>query len=341
MRSLRKADIARLILGDRPRLPQQAEGVAFAPANIALCKYWGKRNEELNLPITSSLSVSLARLGTTTRLSVLSAAAADEVLLNGTPVPGRHKFAKGVTAFLNLFRPACTFCYRVDTVNTVPTAAGLASSASGFAALTLALNNLHQWKLETRHLSILARLGSGSASRSVHKGFVEWNAGADEDGMDSYAVPVPGGWPDLRVGLVKVSTAQKDLSSRQAMKRTRRTSALYEAWPVKVAHDLNIIREAIATRDFELLGRTAESNALAMHATGLAAWPPVLFWLPESLAVMHRIWALREQGLGLFFTMDAGPNVKLLFLAGDTAKVQEHFPDVEIVAPFTASGEPV
>jgi len=334
MRSLRKADVVRMILGDRPRLPQQAEGRAFAPSNIALCKYWGKRNEELNLPITSSLSVSLGRLGTTTTVAVRAGGTADEIYLNGMPVPARHKFAKGVTGFLNLFRPQSTLFYRVDTVNTVPTAAGLASSASGFAALTLAVNDLCRWNLEPRHLSILARLGSGSASRSIYQGFAEWQAGADVDGMDSYAVPVEGSWPDLRLGLIKVSIAEKAVSSRQAMKRTRRTSALYEAWPVKVAHDLVVVKEAINAHDFTLLGQTAESNALTMHATGLAAWPPVLFWLPESVAVMHRIWTLREQGLPVYFTMDAGPNVKLLFQAADTPAIQQHFPEAEVVAPF-------
>jgi|APTNR8051073442_1049403.scaffolds.fasta_scaffold00006_122 diphosphomevalonate decarboxylase len=334
MRALRKADVVGLVLGKLSCMPQQAEGRAFAPSNIALCKYWGKRNEELNLPITSSLSVSLGHLGTTTLITMRSGGVADEILLNGAAVPTRQAFARGVTGFLNLFRPNPSMFYRVETVNTVPTAAGLASSASGFAALTLAVDQLCRWKLTSRQLSILARLGSGSAARSVYRGFVEWKAGANENGMDSFAVPVRGAWPELRLGLVKVSTAEKAISSREAMKRTRLTSAFYEAWPVKVAHDLLIIKEAIAMRDFKTLGQTTESNALAMHATGLAAWPPVLFWLPESVAVMHRIWALREAGLALFFTMDAGPNVKLLFLAADTPAVQQHFPGVEIVTPF-------
>lgn len=333
MASLKKADIVRMILGERARVPRKAEGRAFAPANIALCKYWGKRNEELNLPITPSLSVSLGTLGSTTRIAVREGASADEVMLNGKPVPPRSKFAKAIGYYLNLYRPPGVF-FRLDTENTVPTAAGMASSASGFAAFVRALDDLFDWRLAPRHLSILARLGSGSACRSLYDGFVEWQAGAEEDGMDSYAEPVPGTWPALRLGVVKVSVAEKEISSRDAMKRTRRTSALYEAWPVKVAHDLALIKDAIESRDFELLGRTAESNALAMHATGMAAWPPVLFWLPDSVAVMRRIWSLREAGHAVYFTMDAGPNVKLLFLATDTALVQEHFPGVELVAPF-------
>ena len=334
MRSLKKADVVRLLLGDRlGRMPVKFCATAFAPANIALCKYWGKRNEELNLPITSSLSISLGTLGTTTRVC-LAGSPADEVVLNDAPLPTRGKFAKALSTYLDLFRPSPTVFFRVETRNTVPTAAGMASSASGFAALVLALNELFGWKLENRHLSILARLGSGSACRSVLKGFVEWDAGADEDGMDSHASQVNGSWPSLRVGVLKLSEAEKDISSRQAMKRTRRTSALYEAWPVKVAHDLSILKEAIDARDFDLLGRTSESNALAMHATGLAAWPPVLFWLPESVGTMHRIWDLREKGLPLYFTMDAGPNVKLLFQAEHETAVRDAFPAVDTVAPF-------
>lgn len=323
-----------MILGDRlGKMPVTFCATAFAPANIALCKYWGKRNEELNLPITSSLSVSLGMLGTTTKVC-LSAKPSDEFLLNEQPVPARSKFAKALTAYLNLYRPSPTVFFRVETRNTVPTAAGMASSASGFAALVLALNELFGWKLESKHLSILARLGSGSACRSLFKGFAEWSAGADEDGMDSYAEPVRGTWPKLRLGVVKISEEEKAISSRVAMKRTRTTSSLYESWPVKVAHDLALIKEAIAARDFDLLGRTAESNALAMHATGLAAWPPVLFWRPESVAAMHQIWSLREKGLALFFTMDAGPNIKLLFQSTDETAVKLQFPSAEIVAPF-------
>jgi diphosphomevalonate decarboxylase len=118
------------------------------------------------------------------------------------------------------------------------------------------------------------------------------------------------------------------------MKRTRRTSALYEAWPVKVAHDLALLKDALSAGDFDSFGRVSESNALAMHATMIGAWPPVLYWLPESVAVMHDIWRAREDGLRVYFTMDAGPNVKLLFLAEDTDAVKKFFPGVEVVAPF-------
>ncbi|MCS6770608.1 MAG: diphosphomevalonate decarboxylase, partial [Kiritimatiellae bacterium] len=228
-----------------------------------------------------------------------------------------------------------TVFFRVETRNSIPTAAGLASSASGFAALALALNDFFGWDLPHNHLSILARLGSGSACRSIFLGFVEWEAGADEDGMDSFAVPLSTQWPELRIGVLTISEDQKAISSREAMKRTRRTSSLYESWPVKVAHDLALIKEAIEGRNFELLGQTAESNALAMHATALAAWPPILFWHPRTVSIIHDIWALRENGLPIYFTIDAGPNIKLLFPQTIENEVRNVFPDATVIAPFS------
>lgn len=329
---MKKIDVVKRLLAGRSLEPKNREGSAFAPSNIALCKYWGKRNDELNLPVTSSLSVSLGQLGTRTTISI--GGSGDIVTLNGRPVPPKSDFAAGVHQFLHLIQPGRRIGFRVDTHNSIPTAAGLASSASGFAALALALDNLFGWNLDRKQLSILSRLGSGSASRSVYQGFAEWYAGERADGMDSFAEPFPHPWPDLRVGLLTVSAEEKKIGSREAMKRTKETSTLYTAWPAKVKKDLALVRESIKARDFELLGRVAESNALTMHATSLGAWPPVLFWLPESVALMHKIWALREDGLKIYFTMDAGPNLKLLFLAKNSRAVQKHFPRVEIVAPF-------
>lgn len=307
---------------------------AFAPANIALCKYWGKRNDELNLPVTSSLSVSLGRLGTTTRLSLRENP--DEILLGGRPLAPDTPFARRLRAFLDLFRTSEGPFFRVQTVNTVPTGAGLASSASGFAALTLALNQLMQWGLEPRALSMLARLGSGSAARSLYPGFVLWNAGHRDDGLDSYAEPLEVDWPEFRIATVTLSAREKPLGSRPAMHRTRETSILYQRWPAQVERDLFLIREALTERDFESLGTAAEANALAMHATMIASWPPVLYWLPETVEVLHRIWSARGDGLPVYLTMDAGPNVKLLFTGEHEAAVRRLVPDLEVITPFGA-----
>lgn len=330
---MNKRDVIHHITGTA-RAPAQSSGRGRAPANIALVKYWGKRDDELNLPFTSSLSVSLGHLGTET---IIEPASRDEFILNGQPVPEDTGFARRLRAYLDLFRsPPAPAGFRVITHNSIPTAAGLASSASGYAALALALNDLFAWKLPPSDLSILARLGSGSASRSVYCGFAVWHAGTRADGMDSFAEPLQATWPELRVGLLKVSVAEKSISSRDAMKRTVATSPLYKAWSDQVARDLNTVTSAIATRDFERLGQTAEQNALAMHATAIAAWPSALFWLPESVKAMHRIWQIRADGLPVYFTMDAGPNLKLITTANHIEALQRQLHDVEWVAPFAA-----
>lgn len=325
---MKKTDIVRTII---PVIPCYGvtQASAFAPSNIALCKYWGKRNTELNLPVTSSLSISLGEKGAHIHLSL--ALDHDIINLNNEVVPPTTSFAKRLSAFLDLFSEDLHF--HCDITSNIPIASGLASSASGFAAVTKALNQLFNWQLSSRELSILARLGSGSASRSIESGFVEWNKGSSEDGMDSFGETLKTDWPELRVGLLLLNSQEKSISSREAMLRTVETSALYRAWPAKVANDLMELKEAIFAKDFSRLGQIAESNALAMHATMLAAWPPVCYSLPETISAMHTIWKLRAEGLALYFTQDAGPNLKLLFEEKDSLNVQLHFPQIEIIKP--------
>jgi len=307
----------------------RVRGEAFAPANIALCKYWGKRNAELNLPVNSSLSISLGKLGT--RTIIKFAKNADRIFLNGKVAP--KAFAARLSAYLDLFRKEDQF-FEVRTENNIPTAAGLASSASGFAALVKALNELMGWEFNARELSMLARVGSGSASRSLYDGFAVWHMGQRADGMDSYAESLDGAWPDLRVGILEVSKVRKKVGSTEGMNRTRETSELYEAWPEQAQCDYDELRTAIAAKDFPMLGKTAENNAMAMHATMMAAWPPLCYWKPQSVSLMQKVWAVREEGLELYFTMDAGPNLKLLFLKKNQATVKKLFPKVQIVKPF-------
>ncbi len=326
-----KREIVLKVLRDRTMLPRHTPPV-FAPANIALCKYWGKRDTELNLPVTGSLSVSLGSLGTHTEIA--SACDSDTVVLNGAEVDEDSPFRDRVIRFLNLFRPRPLDCYMVTTQNTVPTAAGLASSASGFAALVRALDRFYRWDLQPHELSILSRLGSGSACRSVFNGFVEWQSGCDADGMDSFAVSLSGDWPYLRIGVLMIDTAEKGLSSGAAMRQTVETSALYRHWPERVANDLAEIKAAIEEKDFERLGRAAETNALAMHATMLLSRPPVLYWQASTVEALHRVWRLRSDGLPVYMTMDAGPNVILLFLEDSTADLQKVFADMTVVQPF-------
>lgn len=321
---MNKHDVVKRILTDRSYQPEAA-GTATAPANIALCKYWGKRNEELNLPVTSSLSYTLPHFTTTTRVEPRDGA--DTVTLNGTLLPAEDPFAARLSAFLDLFRT--DHGYAVDTQTSIPIAAGVASSSSGFAALVLALNDLYRWELDRTDCSLLARLGSGSACRSLFDHFVEWHAGTALDGMDSVAEPLNVSWPDFRIGLWCLSPAPKPVGSRTAMRRTRETSALYDAWPQQVEHDLTLIRAAVYARDLEQLGPAAESNALAMHATMLAARPPILYWQSATIGGLHQVWTARAAGIPVYATMDAGPNIKLIYCADTEPLVREHFPDMQ------------
>ena len=336
---LTKSDFTRRILsGHTPSLKDKA--TAFAPANIALVKYWGKRDEELNLPVTDSLSIDLGTLGTTT---TVEPADRDIVILNGIQLAGDDKFAAKVINFVDLFRGALNQkgqelpALKITTENNIPTGAGVASSASGFAALTKALDAFFSLGLAGRELSLLANLGSGSASRSIFKGFVYRHAGTDPEGMDSYSEPLPFSWSDLRIGLVTVSEKAKRVSSRDGMKRTVETSPLYKTWPQLVQNDMEKVLSAIKEKDFELLGATAESNALTMHKCIQASVPPINYFEPETEAIISKVQELRKNGLHLYLTIDAGPNVKLLYLEQDEDKVKSQFPDMRIVIPFTTS----
>jgi len=328
---VKKSAIVEKIIGNLSQYsPSQNPATAYAPTNIALVKYWGKRNQELNLPVTSSLSISLADKGAETTLSI-SSIKQDVFILNGKLVPATSSFHRRLSLYLDLFRPNNLFL-DVNIVSTVPIAAGLASSACGFAAMALALDKFFSWQLSSQQLSILARLGSGSASRSLWSGFVEWHAGVREDGMDSYAEPLHEKWPELGVGLMMVSESEKSISSREAMQLTIETSELYKSWPQKVEHDLKTLKQAIQEKNFDLLGKTAESNALAMHATMLSAWPPVSYCFPETIAAMRRVWQARADGLSVYFTQDAGPNLKLLFIDQDA--IRQYFPEIEEIRPW-------
>lgn len=305
--------------------------ISYAPANIALCKYWGKRNAELNLPVNSSVSVSLRDKGTHTQLT---RSQRNQLTINEQEISEDDKAFVRLFDFLGLF---CQDPLRVETRSTIPIAAGLASSASAFASMTLALNKLQDWQLTDKEMSMLARLGSGSASRSIYNGFVEWHAGSLDDGMDSFAERLDVEWPEFRIGVLTISESEKPVGSREGMNRTVAESALYRAWPDVAARDLRDIREAIVVKDFELLGACAESNAMSMHGTMLGCRPPLLYWRPDSVSTLEQIWHLRSEGLPVYATMDAGPNIKLLFLENAENEVKSALPDLQSIAPFTDS----
>jgi diphosphomevalonate decarboxylase len=315
---------------------------AFAPTNIALCKYWGKRDKHLNLPVTNSLSISLGDYGTTTCIKEIDSNC-DQIIVNGIEALEKNQasfsadmslFRQRLTVFLDCFRVTSTTRFCIETTSNIPIAAGLASSACGFAALVKALNNWYRWNLTPTGLSLIARLGSGSACRSLWHGFVEWERGERIDGFDSVGVPIETQWPALRVGILMVDQKQKPISSRAAMLETQKTSPFYACWPEKVTQDLDKIKTAIKTQDFQLLAETSEANALAMHALMLTATPSIMYMTPETVRLMQQIWHYRAAGLRVYFTQDAGPNLKLLFLESDTKELCEKFPELKVIDPF-------
>jgi diphosphomevalonate decarboxylase len=293
---------------------------AVAGTNIALVKYWGKRDQALNLPATGSLSLTLDRLGTRTRVAFDGGAGAgDRVTLNGAVADERS--SARVSAFLDRVRARAGIATAATVVtdNSVPTASGLASSASGFAARAVAATRAAGLDLPPAQLSALARLGSGSAARSIFGGFVEMARGVRGDGSDATAHPLEAQGPaddrwDVRMVVAITAAGEKSIGSTAAMTRTARTSPFYGAWLASVDRDLAAARAAIAKRDLAALGAVAERSALRMHATALAAEPPVIYWNPATLGAMACVRALREgsPATPAFFTIDAGPHVKVL-----------------------------
>jgi len=303
---------------------------AKAHTNIALIKYWGKRNEELILPTNNSLSLTLDGFHTTTTVHFQEALTEDQFFLNEEKAAGEA--ARRVTVFLDLVRKMAgkkNVYARVDSINHVPTAAGFASSASGFAALAGAAAKAIGLDLSDRELSRLTRRGSGSASRSIYGGFAEWQMGEAEDGSDSYAVPVaPEDHWDIRMAGVVLTSEMKRISSRAGMRRTVETSPFYEGWLQSLPEDLSAIKQAIQEKDFTKVGEIAEANCLKMHATSLGAKPPFTYWLDSTIRVMHRVQDMRQQGIPAYFTIDAGPNVKVLYLPEDEEKIRRNLEEI-------------
>lgn len=313
------------------RLSQPEPAKAYAPSNIALSKYWGKRDQALNLPLNSSLSISLRDWGTTTRIM---AATQDQVWFNGALLPTDSSFGIKVLQFANRFRRDQQLPLRIETENTIPTAAGLASSASGFAALTRALAQTFGLDLPDNVLSMLARLGSGSATRSLWHGFVRWERGQMDDGSDSFAKPLDIKWPEFRIAIIPVDTGPKAHSSRDGMNHTVKTSPLFATWPKQAEADCTSILTAVQEHDFTTLGALAEANALAMHATMMAARPALSYLKPQSWSVLEQLWQARQNGLEAFATMDAGANVKLIFLKNTATEITTLFPQAKQIKPF-------
>lgn len=308
------------------------KATAKANTNIALIKYWGKRDEKLVLPMNSSISITLDKFYTVTTVEFKEKLIKDIFILNNNIASEKDTIK--VSKFLDRIRGlSSTNLYaEVTSENKVPTAAGFASSASGFAALTAAASKALSLNLSKKELSILARQGSGSASRSIYGGFVEWKKGEEKDGQDSFAKQLlsENDW-NISILSVVIASKEKKVSSREGMKRTVKTSPFYSGWLSTIKKDLDMVRQAIKVQNFEKLGKAVEENALKMHATMFGAVPPILYWEKGTMEVIHHIQNLRLTGIPVYFTIDAGPNVKVICLPEDKNRIYESLLTIQAV----------
>ncbi len=316
---------------------------AVAHPNIALIKYWGKRDNTLNLPDAGSVSITLDSLTTTSTFSTADADTA-VVRINDQPDSAAAlKVQRCIDQIRQFGDPAAAQHARsgflLESYNNFPTAAGLASSASGFAALVTAADGLLGTHLADRQLSVIARMGSGSAARSLFGGFVRMHRGERADGSDAHAEQhaPPSHWP-LSVVIAVTSQDRKHVNSTDGMGRSKMTSPYHDAWIETTEADIDHCLRAIDQRDFEQLAQLSEHSCLKMHASMMATRPPLLYWNPTTLAVIQEIMALRRSGVGVFFTVDAGPQVKAICLPEDAEQVSQHLSGMDGVLSVQRTG---
>lgn len=287
-----------------------ATATALAHPNIAFIKYWGNRDQHLRLPANGSISMNLAGLTTTTEVSFSDELPGDMVELNGRLLAGPElqrvsDFLDCVRRMAGVFKPA-----QVHSENNFPTGAGIASSAAAFAALSLAASTALGLDLGELELSRLARRGSGSASRSIPTGFVEWHAGDDDQSSYAVSIAPPEHW-DL-VDLIAVVEAGHKSVGSTAGHALADTSPLQPARVADAPRRLEICRSAIHARDFDRLAAIIELDSNLMHAVMMTSNPPLMYWEPATLRIIKEVPAWRKSGLPACFTLDAGPNVHVL-----------------------------
>ncbi|CAI2593325.1 hypothetical protein AKUH3B101J_06800 [Apilactobacillus kunkeei] len=296
---------------------------ARAHTNIALVKYWGKENEELIIPANSSLSLTLDEFYTDTSVHFDESLSSDEVTLNGKVIEDEK-----ITNFMDIIRKKANInaFARIESTNHVPTSAGLASSASAYAALAAAGSKAYGLNLSQKGLSRLARRGSGSATRSIFGGFAAWNKGTDDESSYGYSIEDPVKM-DINMIAIILDNQPKKISSRKGMKISIKTSPYYQSWIKQTTADFQIIEEAIKENDFTTLGKTAELNAMRMHSLTLSSDPSYLYINADSLKVINMVKELRENDVECYYTMDAGPNVKIICQSDKISAITDKLSD--------------
>lgn len=318
-----------------------------APVNIAVIKYWGKRDPKLNLPTNSSLSVTLAQSDLRTHTTASCSAAypaEDSLLLNGSPqdVSGARTQAcfrelralrKELESKDSALPKLSELPLKIVSENNFPTAAGLASSAAGFAALVRAIANLYELPSSPTDLSRIARQGSGSACRSLFGGYVGWEQGTEVDGSDSKAFQVAPAehWPNMRAVILVVSAAKKGVSSTTGMQTTVATSSLFAARANEtVPRRMQEMQKAIQDKDFETFGKVTMMDSNSFHATCLDTYPPIFYLNDVSRAAIKVVESINAAAGKIIaaYTFDAGPNAVIYYLEENEKEVAGLFKSI-------------
>jgi len=297
------------------------KATAIAHSNIALVKYWGKGDEKLRLPVNSSAAIALDNLTTTTTVEFREDLAEDKVKLVG------EGFEEGevvkVIKHLDRIRELAGIKTRAEVVsqNSFPKAAGMASSASGFAALTVATAGAAELRLNEKELSILARQGSGSASRSIPGGVSVWHAGVSSETSFAERIDYPKEW-DLQVMLVVAAdTSAKKVGSTEGMALAP-TSPYFKTAVAEAESNIERLREAMRKGDFAAFGKVIEDECFRLHMLCMTTTPNILYWRGVTVEVFQKLLKLRETGVQAFFTVDAGPHVHVVCQGKDVEIVK-------------------
>lgn len=302
---------------------------AVAPSNIAFIKYWGRKNEELRLPENGSVSMNLSNLLTTTTVEFDEKLTGDMVTIDG----GENVTESSrVTKHLDRIRKIAgvnTFA-KVASKNNFPSGTGLSSSASGFAALTLSATHAAGLTLTEKELSILARLGSGSACRSIPNGFTEWLDGDVSE--TSYAVSLyPKDYWDISDIVVIASNEKKSISTTEGQKLSN-SSPFFQTRLNNMSEKISKLKEYLKDKNFTEFGKLLEAEALELHSIMLTSTPSLIYLLPNTLRVMHGVKKMRDEGVEAYFTLNTGQDVHVICKSQDTEIVSNRIKTIEGVS---------
>lgn len=304
-----------------------------ATPNFALTKYWGKsdvRKKKTHAPVpaTPSIGITVSGISSICRITLGDPLLQDTLKVDGANLSSEEMRDSGLIISALRQLTGFTESVHIDSFNSFPTAAGAASSSSGMAAIAFGLAHLLKVFDATLSLTELAQIGSVSAARATHGGFVYLPA---ESSTEAHQLFPEDYWKELRILLCITSRERKVISSRAAMQLSQTTSPIFPTWKEHAERDTKEIITAIRTRDFERLGTISERNALLMHATTMTSSPSVLFWNPGTLAVIQTIHELRRAGIHAYCTMDAGPQVKVLYESFNESQILDRLKDTPLL----------